>query len=83
MRWPKLHRGQLIVVHWLDIKDISEWQSQREAANTEPAKCRSVGWYLGRNQHKINLMPTMSDDRYCSVVTFPVGCITRVEVKGT
>jgi len=79
-KWDKIKEGTLLVVSWDDILARNVWLSDKDAQETQPAHCKSVGWFVNDDKNNIRLTSTVAEDGDKDVVVIPKGCIRKVQV---
>ncbi len=80
MRWSRIKEGTLLIISWDDILDRTAWLSDREAQDTQPASCKTVGWFVNDDKLNIRLTDSVAGDGDKSVVVIPKGCVRNVQI---
>lgn len=82
---------KLVLVEWVDSHSGVGWQRISEiAGNSEPVRCRSVGWLVSDTKESKTLVPHISGDvdsgiipYGCGDLTIPAASITSIKtIKG-
>ena len=79
MDWAKIKAGTLLVISWDDILARNVWLSDKEAQETQPAHCKTVGWLVNDDKLNIRLTDTVASDGEKSVIVIPKGCIRKIQ----
>jgi len=77
--WKNIKEGTLLLISWDDILMVSGWLSDNGAQNTEPAHCKTVGWFVNDDKNNIRLTGTVSEDGDKDIVVIPKGCARKVQ----
>ncbi|MBE3036467.1 MAG: hypothetical protein IMZ70_05225 [Candidatus Atribacteria bacterium] len=80
IEWDKTKEGTLLVISWEDILARSVWLSDKEAQETQPAHCKTVGWFVNDDEFNIRVTDTVAEDGDKSVMVIPKGCIRKVQI---
>lgn len=85
MGCPKIKKGNLIEVVWLDsyTEEANCWVTPREAGHSELVVARSVGYYIGKAKGLIRLAADQlyEEDKVTRVnrlMAIPRGCVTEI-----
>ncbi len=68
----------LTVVTWLDIKSTAHWQEE-SPSKAEPAVCVTVGWLVHRDEKKLVLADSQTNDGdWGGLTVIPIGVVRKV-----
>ena len=77
--WDKVKEGTLFIITWDDIVEKSEWLSDDNAKEIQPAVCKTVGWFVNNDKDNIRLTSTVAEDGDKSICVIPKGVIRDVK----
>ncbi len=79
MKLPRLKRNDPVEVLWVDILQDPSWQSSDVASESQPALCRSLGYYLNCERGCLRISESLNKDLdQRSVQIFPLGVVLKV-----
>lgn len=78
---PRTYKfNSLIEISWLDIVDESSWLSPVKAGLVKACKCKSVGYFLNRDEAVIRISSSIQvEDGDRGIIIIPWGTISKIK----
>ena len=83
MKIPRLKKGQLIVIRFMDIEEDPAWQSESQARQRPDSEGVGVGWYLKHDDDFLYVSTQILDSGARNKTTYPIGCVIKIQKAST
>jgi len=79
----KLHKFDIIDVHWEDITSDCSWVSEEKIEEFKTSKCHTLGFFLGREDNNIKVSYSYDFESKCGAIEIiPIGVILGITKHG-
>ena len=77
---PRTYKyNEIIEIDWLDIVDENSWLKPEKALRFPACPCRSVGYFLNRDEIVLRVSSTIqTKDADRGVLVIPWGCVQKI-----
>ena len=72
-------RNDKIEVVWKDIVSASQWLTEAQRENINPALCRTMGYFFNEDESCVRISPTINEtDGDGDIIAIVKGCIVEI-----
>lgn len=78
MKIPKLKKGDIIVIQWMDTNTDARWNSDKGFSLLKPVSCNTIGFFHSKNKKEIKVNHSTNEQDEKDGTAIPIGCVTNI-----